>query len=217
MKNRVDRRAKSSLISREKGGRKENMSDSNFQSASNIAEGKKGKTNSEANSLSSFARLDSINLGIIKELIEDPNMKSADLAAKLQIPSSTIQRRRAMLESSSILRKTYELDLSALGWREADLLITVDRGRCRDIAQRLLRNFKNNVKSSTLRIGDPEVNVVAEIIYKSSPELLEIVENVKNMDLVSFVEWSEITEVVGRNNIDVKSLLGSLRHDSEIW
>ena len=114
-----------------------------------------------------------------------------------------------MLESSSILHKTYELDLAALGWREADLLITVEKGRCRDIARRLLREFKHNVKSSTLRIGDPEVNVVAEIIYKSSPELLEIVENVKNMALVSFVEWSEITEVVGRNNIDVKSLFGS--------
>jgi hypothetical protein len=114
-----------------------------------------------------------------------------------------------MLESSSILRKKFELEFGKLGLREADLLIKVEKGRCREIAHQLLRKFKNSVRSSTLRIGDPEVNVVAEILYKSSPELLENVENVKNMNFVTFVEWFEITEVVGRNNIDIQSLLSS--------
>jgi hypothetical protein len=58
-----------------------------------------------------------------------------------------------------------------------------------------------------LRIGDPEINVAADIIYKSSPELLNIIELVKNMEFVSYVEWSEITEVVGENNIDMQFLL----------
>jgi hypothetical protein len=143
-------------------------------------------------------------------------MKSSDIASKLSIPLSTIQRRWFMLESSSILRKKFELEWGKLGLREGDLLITVKKGRCREIAQQLLRKFKNNVKSSTLRIGDPEVNVVAEIIYKSSPELLEIVENVKNMNFVTFVEWSEITEVVGRNNVDIQSLLSFPKHGNRI-
>jgi DNA-binding Lrp family transcriptional regulator len=208
MKNRkLDRGIRSSFLSRGNGDRKHTVSKQ--ISSSGLANEKKWKNNSKATPFTSSTGLDSVDISIIKELIEDPKMKSGDIAAKIGIPLSTIQRRRAVLESSSILHKTYELDLAALGWREADLLITVEKGRCRDIARRLLRDFKYSVKSSTLRIGDPEVNVVAEIIYKSSPELLEIVENVKNMDLVSFVEWSEITEVVGRNNIDVKSLFGS--------
>ncbi len=157
----------------------------------------------------SFARLDKISIGIVKELLNDPNVKSADIASKLRKPLSTIQRRRAGLEASSILRKAYELDLSRFGWREAELLVTVQKGRCRAIAQQLLTKFKNNVKSATLRIGDPEINVAADIVYKSSPELLNIIEAVKNMEFVSYVEWSEITEVVGTNNIDMQSLLNN--------
>jgi DNA-binding Lrp family transcriptional regulator len=155
----------------------------------------------------SFVTLDKISIDIVRELLKNPDVKSADIASNLRIPVSTIQRRRAGLENSSVLRKAYELDLSRFGWREAELLITVQKGKCRNIAQQLLTKFKNNVKSSTLRIGDPEINVAADIIYKSSPELLNIIELVKNMEFVSYVEWSEITEVVGENNIDMQFLL----------
>jgi DNA-binding Lrp family transcriptional regulator len=152
-------------------------------------------------------KLDKIGINIIKELLGDPNIKSADIAARLRVPLSTIQRRRMRLESTSILRKAYELDLARLGWREAELLVTVQKGKCRNIANLLLSRFKNNVRSCTLRIGDPEVNVAADIIYRNSPELLEIIDTAKNMDFVSYVEWSEITEVVGENNIDMRLLL----------
>jgi DNA-binding Lrp family transcriptional regulator len=209
MKNfKLERKIKSRPSLGEKKGRRH--SNLEPRSASDIIS-EEQKKNGNIVTGTSIARLDSIDINIIKELIDDPNVKGAAIAAKLRIASSTIQRRRAMIESSSILRKAYEMDLTKLGWREADLLITVEKGRCRDVAQQLLSKFKNNVRSSTLRIGDPEVNVVADIIYKSSPELLEIIENVKNLDLVSFVEWSEITEIVGKNNIDVISLLSPLK------
>jgi DNA-binding Lrp family transcriptional regulator len=153
--------------------------------------------------------LDRTGISIIEELLGNPNIKSSDLATRLRIPLSTIQRRRAKLESSYILRKAYKLDLARLGWREAQLLVTVQKGKCRNVANQLLKGFKNNVRSCTLRIGDPEVNVAADIIYRSSPELLGIIDAVKNMNFVSYVEWSEITEIVGENNIDARYLLES--------
>ena len=153
-----------------------------------------------------YAKLDKTSINIVNELLLDPDIKSSDIARRLRIPLSTVQRRRANLESSSILRKAYNLDLARLGWREAELLVTVQKGMCRNIANQILTGFKNNVKSCTLRIGDPEVNVAADIIYRNSPELLKIVDAVKNMDFVSFVEWSEITEIVGKNNIDLRFL-----------
>jgi DNA-binding Lrp family transcriptional regulator len=153
--------------------------------------------------------LDRTGISIIEELLGNPNIKSSDLATRLRIPLSTIQRRRAKLESSYILRKAYKLDLARLGWREAQLLVTVQKGKCRNVANQLLKGFKNNVRSCTLRIGDPEVNVAADIIYRSSPELLGIIDAVKNMNFISYVEWSEITEIVGENNIDARYLLES--------
>lgn len=83
-------------------------------------------------------------------------------------------------------------------YQRTELLITVQNGRCHEVAQQLLVKFKNYVNSITLRIGDSEINVAADIIYKSSPELLEIMIKVKNMDYLSFVELSEIVERVGR-------------------
>src|ERR687897_532345 len=56
------------------------------------------------------------------------------------------------------------------------------------------------VIESSLRIGDPAVNVVARVIYKSSDELFHIIQEIKKMPNIARVEWSEIVKVVGRNN-----------------
>ena len=69
-------------------------------------------------------------------------------------------------------------------------------------------NKKNNnnisdgprVLETSLRIGDPLVNVVARIIYGSSQELLNFIQQLKQMPRVVRVEWSEIVKVVGNNN-----------------
>jgi DNA-binding Lrp family transcriptional regulator len=182
---------------------------STFNSRLNTGYNQEGRWKNDDDGLST--KLDKISMNIIKILLDDPNAKSGDIAANLKTPLSTIQRKRAKLEISSILRKSYQLDLTKLGLREAELLVTVKRGKCRYIAQQLLTRFKNNVRSCTLRIGDPEINVAADIVYKNSPELLEIVEMVKNMSYVSYVEWSEITEVVGENKIDLQFILRSFR------
>ena len=51
-----------------------------------------------------------------------------------------------------------------------------------------------------MRVGNPEINVSAQVFYKGSGELLEIIEST-NMPYVKNVEWSETVRVVGINNI----------------
>lgn len=58
--------------------------------------------------------LDLIDKGVIKELINDSASKSASISSKLKVPLSTIQRRRARLETS-VLMKDYQLDSKELG------------------------------------------------------------------------------------------------------
>ena len=41
----------------------------------------------------------------------------------------------------------------------------------------------------------------AQVLYKGSEELLEIIESVKAMPYVKNVDWSETVKVVGNNNI----------------
>jgi hypothetical protein len=56
--------------------------------------------------------LDSLNTKIIKELVSNPNVRSATIASKYKAPLSTVQRRKARLENS-ILKKNYHINIRA--------------------------------------------------------------------------------------------------------
>lgn len=145
-----------------------------------------------------FKRLDDLNIKIVRELINNPDVSSTDIAAKYDRPLSTIQRRRAKLEQS-IISKAYNLDVRKLGWRTADLLISVEKGKTEETARKLLENNKVNVIVASLRIGDPKVDIMADIFYKDSIELHELTERVKAMPYVMYVEWAEVVKVIGNN------------------
>jgi DNA-binding Lrp family transcriptional regulator len=170
-----------------------------------------------------MGKLDKKDFSILNELLANADITSFNISKKLKMPLSTVQRRRTAIERSSLVRKTYELNAARFGWRTADILITVEKGDSEGIASRLLtenlgirldsgiskkiNNINSNkslnglrVIETSLRIGDPIINVVARVIYKSSDELFHIVQEIGKMHHVVRVEWSEIVKVVGRNN-----------------
>lgn len=173
----------------------------------------------------SLAKLDRKDLLILNELLSNPDATSSSISKSLKIALSTVQRRRSVLEHSTLIKKSYELDAKQFGWRTADLLISVVKGDCVEIANWLLTESfgmelaadisKNITKSNSnkkngprvietsLRIGDPVINVVARIIYRSSDELFHIMQELRKMPHIERVEWSEIVKVVGRNSASV--------------
>lgn len=143
--------------------------------------------------------LDALDVSIIKEMINDADIKSAVIAGRYKSPLSTVQRRRAKLERT-ILKKKYHIDIGRLGWRNADLMISVDKGNCEQVAKKLLEE-RSNVVATSLRIGDPQVNVMAQVFYKNSEELHNLMEDIRSMTSVTSVEWAEVVRIVGSNNI----------------
>ncbi len=141
---------------------------------------------------------DALNVKIIRELINNPDVSSTEIAAKYNIPLSTLQRRRARLEES-VLKKMYTIDIAKMGWRVADLLISVEKGRSEETALKLLQSNENNVIVASLRIGHPQINIMAEIFYRDSQQLHRLTEKVKSMQHVTYVEWAEVVKVVGSN------------------
>ena len=85
--------------------------------------------------------LDSTNVRIISELLKNPTIISLSLAKKLDIPPSTLQRRRAKVEKA-ILKKTYTFDYKSFGARVGDLIVNVDKGRSEEVAQSILRSIR---------------------------------------------------------------------------
>ena len=152
--------------------------------------------------------LDSINVKIVTELVKEPNISSLALSKKLNIPLSTIQRRRARIEKA-IIKKTYTFNYKAFGGRVGDLIVNVDKGKSKEIAQSLLKKYKNNIVSCDTRVNS-EHNVSAQVAYKSTEELHELIESIKTMDYVNKVQWSEIVEVIGENNSEVISAFFNL-------
>lgn len=87
--------------------------------------------------------------------------------------------------------------------------MSVEKGRSEELAKKLLDGNGNNniIMNTSLRIGDPQINVSAQVLYKGSEELLEIIESVKATSYVKNVEWSEAVKVVGNNNIDARKIV----------
>jgi DNA-binding Lrp family transcriptional regulator len=141
---------------------------------------------------------DSLDKSIIKELVRDADFKSAKISSKYKIPLSTIQRRRTKLEHS-VIKKDYKIDIQALGVRTANLLIGVGKGGSEDIAGKIIQKHNKNVMSTTLVVGNPQINLSANIYYKSSTELHNLLEDIKSMPNVNYIEWYEIVRVVEDN------------------
>jgi DNA-binding Lrp family transcriptional regulator len=152
--------------------------------------------------------IEPLNIKIMKELVSNPDLSSTDIAIKYHMPLSTIQRRRTRLESS-ILKKSYRINMTKIGWRTADILVAVEKGKSEQVAKQILQDEKNNVISTSLRIGHPQIDLTARAVYRDSAALHRLIESIKAMPFVTFVEWSEEVKVVGDNYPNVIDLVFS--------
>jgi DNA-binding Lrp family transcriptional regulator len=129
-------------------------------------------------------------------LASSGRVSSLALSRKLEIPLTTIQRRRKRLESE-FLEVAYSLKLEKLGWRTADLLISTSKGMASAIGKELLTH--NSITRVCRSIGEHTIDLHAEIVFKNNTELLNVIERIKALDGVKDVVWTEPVEVVGKN------------------
>lgn len=165
----------------------------------------KSKDNSMVESSPKYVTklLNNINIKIVSELVRQPDISSLALSKKLNIPLSTLQRRRAKVEKA-ILKKTYTFNYKAFGGRVGDLIVNVNKGKSDQVAQGILKKYKNNVTYCHTRI-DLTHSVLAHIIYKDTEELYYLIEKIKAMDYVDSLSWSETVKIIGDNDSEVIS------------
>jgi len=156
--------------------------------------------NNERNLIST---IDNINLKIIEELLNNGDIKSSEIASNLAIPLSTIQRRRTKIEKT-IVRKTYEMSLSQLGFRTALIFADVQKGKAKETGEKLLKRYDNYILRASTRINSSN-NLCLEIIYANSEELHALLEEIKAMPLTTSVDWSEQVYAIGDNISSVVS------------
>jgi hypothetical protein len=149
-------------------------------------------------------KLSTIDRGILKILL-DPKGKiglyvgpsaSSDglIATKLGIPLPKVAKRRKLLDKD-LLALLYTMNLVNLGYRRGEFLIATQKGLTIPVANDILK-IREAVRVS-LSVGQPTIDLRAELLIKDNGELIELLEQVKAMDGVRDVVWSEIVKVVG--------------------
>jgi len=141
-------------------------------------------------------KLSNLDKKILNVLL-DPMVRISTkaLGEKLDIPRTTIQRRRNFLEKH-FLEFTYSLKLNDLGYRRVDFLIYTEGGGTAEIGEKLLE--RDEVVYVGSSVGEHTIDLRAEVIIKDNAQLLDLLEEVKGMPKVKDVVWSEIVSIVGR-------------------
>jgi hypothetical protein len=85
------------------------------------------------------------------------------------------------------------------GGKIGEIIIKVEKGKSREVAQEILKKYKNNVMNVSTRINT-EHNVSAQLIYKDTAELHNLLESIRSMLYVTNLQWSEIVETLGDNS-----------------
>lgn len=89
-----------------------------------------------------------------------------------------------------------------------DLLIYTGGGETVKIAKNLLE--RNEVVYVGRSIGEPTIDLRAEVIIKDNAELLELLEQVKAIPNVKNAIWSEIVKIVGKKRSVPSSIIDQL-------
>jgi len=143
-----------------------------------------------------LVRLTEIDRKILKALLTPGTRYSTkQLAKELELPPSTVQRRRKKLEVE-FLRVDYTLDLSRFGWHKIDFLIATESGKTDLIARALLK--LEEVIYVGKSIGQHTIDLRVETILRDNAEILRVLEYLKATSGIKEVVWTEIVEVVGR-------------------
>lgn len=153
-------------------------------------------------------KISRIDKKILKALLVlNRSGNSTKLAAKLGIPRTTFQHRRDYLEEH-YLETSYSFNLDNLGYRRVDLLIYTSGGQTINIANKLLE--RDEVTYVGRSIGEPTIDLRAEVVIKDNSELLALLETLKAMPNVMDVVWNEIVKIGGKKRSVPSSIINQL-------
>lgn len=140
-------------------------------------------------------RLSDIDRKLLKILLT-PNgrISSKEIAKKLGIPATTVQRHRKRLERD-FLRISYDIDLKKFGWHRVDFLVATEGGKTMSVGKELIKH--EEVIRVGRSIGQQTIDLHVQTILADNGEILRMMEMLKSMPGIKDVIWSEVVEVVG--------------------
>jgi DNA-binding Lrp family transcriptional regulator len=130
---------------------------------------------------------------LLKRLLEsNGNPSSIHLSRDLDIPLSTVQRRRKRLEDECV-NESYSIQYEKFGRKHITLIVSLGTGDSANIAKEILELEKITVVTRTLGDG---ADLKAEAVVETSEELAQICQTIKAMPGVQKLSWFETLELL---------------------
>lgn len=142
--------------------------------------------------------LDELDLKIVGLLVSS-GANNKDISRRLNIPLSTIQRRTRNLFDKGLVTSKVQVNYKEFGISRGLMHIYLRDGDAMGIAKKV--SDVDGVIAVTIHIGNSDI--VAEIVYKNGMSIMQIISNIKKIQGIEKVVWSEeIYSVPFRKSID---------------
>lgn len=139
--------------------------------------------------------LSAIDKKVLKTLLESKgNPSSLQLSKELDIPISTVQRRRRRLEEEFV-NESYSLRYEKFDRRIVTFIISLGAGNKNAIADEILGLEKVIAVSQIFGDG---ADLKVEAILESNQEFMAVSEKIRSIPCIQKFSWFESIEVLGR-------------------
>jgi DNA-binding Lrp family transcriptional regulator len=130
-------------------------------------------------------RLDELDMRIIALLVAGKDNKQ--IADEVEVPLSTIQRRTRRLFEKNTVKNRVEPNYKQLGYSKGVIHLYINNVDAIAVSQKLADI--PGVVSVSIHIGNSDI--VGDIVYKNSMEVLDLIAKCKRIEGVTKVIWSE--------------------------
>jgi DNA-binding Lrp family transcriptional regulator len=137
--------------------------------------------------IADVSRIDEFDVKLLSLLTSQGTYSSKELAAKLDKPLSTVQRRIRILFENGYIRKRYEVDYLKLGWRKGVLNVYLKDGDPESVAKKVLQI--TGVIQVSVPLGDSDLS--ASVVYRTNEDALHLIRQIKRLPEVQSVTWTE--------------------------
>jgi len=148
--------------------------------------------------------IDTKDLEIIQLMVLGKTNKQ--ISAQIHLPLSTVQRRVRNLHSKGFVISNVQVNYHKFGYKTGLLHIYLKNGNIKKLTKKILE--LDGITSVEIHIGNSDI--LGNVIYKDSNDLLNLIATIKNMNGVERIVWSErVYQSPSKVYEKVKSLLNT--------
>jgi len=115
------------------------------------------------------------------------NKTNKQISSQLNLPLSTIQRRTRILLTSGLVKSQVQINYHKFGFKTGLLHVYLKDGNIEEMAKMIYE--LDGITSVEIHIGNSDI--LGNVIYKDSNELLNLITTIKSKNGVERIVWSE--------------------------